>query len=109
MPFDAAKGRRYPLQEGGTPRRRSLRGAIFGGLRRLGLPPRHFCRRRGHSRPRPTILEDFGLAAGLLGMIGMRARARSAGGDVTVRCRPGEGVLIEVRVPISGPAVGHTE
>jgi signal transduction histidine kinase len=43
-------------------------------------------------------------------MIGMRrARARSAGGDVTVRSRPGEGVLIEVRVPISGPAVGHTE
>ena len=35
-----------------------------------------------------------------LGMIGMRARARSAGGDVTVRSRPGEGVLIEVRVPL---------
>jgi signal transduction histidine kinase len=37
---------------------------------------------------------------GPLGMIGMRARARSAGGDVTVRSRPGEGVVIEVRVPI---------
>ncbi len=35
-----------------------------------------------------------------LGLIGMRARARSAGGDVTVRSRPGEGVLIEVRVPL---------
>ncbi len=35
-----------------------------------------------------------------LGMTGMRARARSAGGDVTVHSRPGEGVLIEVRVPI---------
>jgi len=46
---------------------------------------------------------------GPLGMIGMRARARSAGGDVTVRSRPGKGVLIEVRVPLSGPAVGHTE
>ena len=34
-----------------------------------------------------------------LGLIGMRARARSAGGDVEVRSRPGEGVLIEVRVP----------
>jgi signal transduction histidine kinase len=34
-----------------------------------------------------------------LGMIGMRARARSASGDVTVQSRPGEGVLIEVRVP----------
>ncbi len=36
-----------------------------------------------------------------LGMIGMRARARSAGGDVTIRSRPQEGVLIEVRVPLS--------
>ncbi len=36
-----------------------------------------------------------------LGMIGMRARARSASGDVTVRSRPGEGVLIEVRVPLN--------
>jgi signal transduction histidine kinase len=35
-----------------------------------------------------------------LGLIGMRARARSAGGDVTVRSRPGEGVLIEVRIPL---------
>jgi signal transduction histidine kinase len=33
-----------------------------------------------------------------LGLIGMRARARNAGGDVTVRSRPGQGVLIEVRV-----------
>jgi signal transduction histidine kinase len=38
-----------------------------------------------------------------MGMVGMRARARSAGGDITVRSSPGEGVLIEVRVPISGP------
>jgi two-component system sensor histidine kinase UhpB len=35
-----------------------------------------------------------------LGVIGMRARARSAGGDVNVRSSPGEGVLIEVRVPL---------
>lgn len=35
-----------------------------------------------------------------LGLIGMRARARSAGGDVEVRSRPGQGVLIEVRVPV---------
>ena len=101
---------------------------------------------------RPTILDDFGLAAGLrwlcegfgqrtgidvasakhvrmqleqadghvtlrisddgrglspspdnprgLGLIGMRARARSAGGDMEIRSRPGEGVLIEVRVPV---------
>jgi signal transduction histidine kinase len=36
-----------------------------------------------------------------LGMSGMRARARSAGGDLTVLSRPGEGVLIEVRVPLN--------
>jgi signal transduction histidine kinase len=34
-----------------------------------------------------------------LGLIGMRARARSAGGDVSVHSRAGQGVLIEVRVP----------
>jgi two-component system sensor histidine kinase UhpB len=35
-----------------------------------------------------------------LGLIGMRARARSAGGDVDIRSRPGQGVLIEVLVPV---------
>jgi signal transduction histidine kinase len=35
-----------------------------------------------------------------LGMIGMRARARNAGGDVNVHSRPDHGVLIEVRVPL---------
>jgi signal transduction histidine kinase len=35
-----------------------------------------------------------------LGLIGMRARARSAGGDLEIRSRPGQGVLIEVRVPV---------
>jgi len=34
-----------------------------------------------------------------IGMIGMRARARSVGGDLTVRSQPGQGVAIEVRVP----------
>jgi signal transduction histidine kinase len=44
---------------------------------------------------------------GPLGMIGMRARARSAGGDVTVRSRSGEGVVIEVRVPIQHETHSH--
>jgi len=35
-----------------------------------------------------------------LGLTGIRARARSAGGEAQVRSRPGEGVAIEVRVPI---------
>jgi signal transduction histidine kinase len=44
-----------------------------------------------------------------LGMIAIRGRARRAGGDVTRPSRPGEGVLIAVRAPVSGPAVRHTE
>ena len=35
-----------------------------------------------------------------MGMIGMRARARSAGGDLAIRSRAGEGVLVEVCVPV---------
>jgi two-component system sensor histidine kinase UhpB len=35
-----------------------------------------------------------------LGLIGMRARARSAGGDLDIRSRAGQGVLIEVQVPL---------
>jgi signal transduction histidine kinase len=42
-----------------------------------------------------------------LGMIGMRARARSAGGDVTVMGDRG-GVLIEVRVPLGNPLGNET-
>ncbi|MGP8244412.1 MAG: sensor histidine kinase [Bryobacteraceae bacterium] len=38
--------------------------------------------------------------SGGMGLIGMRARARSAGGDVSIRSRAGQGVLIEVRVPL---------
>ncbi len=34
-----------------------------------------------------------------MGMIGMRARARSVGGDLTLRSKEGQGVEIEVRVP----------
>jgi signal transduction histidine kinase len=42
-----------------------------------------------------------------LGMIGMRARARSAGGDVDVSPAPGGGVLIEVRVPLRNETNSH--
>ena len=57
---------------------------------------------------RLTIADDGrGLPAGGagpsgMGMIGMRARARSVGGDLNVRSKPGQGVEIEVRVPASG-------
>jgi signal transduction histidine kinase len=43
-----------------------------------------------------------------LGLIGMRARARSAEGDVSIRSRPGEGVVIEVRVPIRHETHPHS-
>ena len=35
-----------------------------------------------------------------MGMIGMRARARGAGGELAVLSRPGAGVSVEVRVPV---------
>jgi two-component system sensor histidine kinase UhpB len=43
-----------------------------------------------------------------LGLIGMRARARSFGGDVTVHSRPGQGVLIEVQVPLRDETHSHS-
>jgi two-component system sensor histidine kinase UhpB len=43
-----------------------------------------------------------------MGMIGMRARARIAGGELTERSRPGQGVLIEVRLPIPDETDSHT-
>jgi len=43
-----------------------------------------------------------------LGMSGMRARARSAGGDVGIRSATGEGVRIEVRVPLNDEKDSHT-
>jgi len=42
-----------------------------------------------------------------MGMIGMRARARSAGGDVKIRSAPGGGVLIEVRAPFRNETNSH--
>ena len=63
---------------------------------------------RGMSLDRP--LAPAPPAAGrpaAMGMVGMRARARSAGGDLTVHSRPGEGVLIEVRVPITHETHSH--
>ncbi len=69
-----------------------------------------------------SIADDgVGLSAGALeerkgmGMIGMRARARSAGGELNVSSRSGQGVTVRARVPArrvshveedSGPARG---
>ncbi len=60
-----------------------------------------------------TIRDDGrGLAPGDLpkrgmGMSGMRARARSAGGDVHVQSTPGQGVVIEVRAPLRHETNSH--
>ena len=43
-----------------------------------------------------------------LGLIGMRARARNAGGDTTVSSPPGQGVLIEVRIPLHHETHSHS-
>jgi signal transduction histidine kinase len=43
-----------------------------------------------------------------MGMIGMRARARIAGGELTERSQPGQGVLIEVRLPIPDETHSHS-
>ncbi len=40
-----------------------------------------------------------------MGLTGMRARARSAGGEMTLRSQPGAGVAIEVQVPLATPRV----
>lgn len=54
------------------------------------------------------VVEDDGAglarggSSGGLGLIGMRARARSTGGELSVRSRPGAGVRIEVNVPLRG-------
>jgi signal transduction histidine kinase len=47
-------------------------------------------------------LPDAGAGPRGMGMIGMRARARSVGGDLSVRSKAGQGVEIEVRVPAGG-------
>jgi len=45
---------------------------------------------------------------GGMGMIGMRARARASGGDVSVRSTPGQGVVIEVLVPMRNGTNSNT-
>jgi signal transduction histidine kinase len=50
---------------------------------------------KGFERPR----------AGGMGLNGMRARARSSGGDLELKSQPGAGVTIEVRAPLEKPVV----
>jgi len=43
-----------------------------------------------------------------MGLSGMRARARSAGGEMTIQSQPGAGVTIDVSAPLETPAL-HSE
>jgi hypothetical protein len=122
MPFDTANVRSYHvrrchLHEGGTPWKRRLPDAILGWRRRLGLPPRHFCRRRGRSRPRPTILDDFGLEAGLRWLVEGFAARTGIQATLASRCsgrlpddtethlfRPAQEALTNVSAPRRGQA-----
>jgi signal transduction histidine kinase len=72
-------------------------------LERAGEDVRLTIRDDGRGLPDPAHPNSRGL-----GMIGMRARARSAGGDLIVRSRPQQGVLIEVRVPIRNETHSHS-
>jgi signal transduction histidine kinase len=60
---------------------------------------------RGLAHARAALDAPFGRG---LGLIGMRARAGAMGGALAVRSRPGEGVLIEVRVPLRDETHSHT-
>ena len=63
----------------------------------------------GHGLPQAPspVASPADRKPGPLGLIGMRARARSAGGDVTVRSRPDQGVLIDVQVPLPDETHSH--
>src|SRR5262249_30411201 len=65
--------------------------------------------RTGDDEVRLTI-EDDGKGmkdprSGGMGLSGMLARARSAGGELQFKARPAGGVAIEVQAPIGKPAV----
>jgi signal transduction histidine kinase len=47
---------------------------------------------------------EMGRSESGMGLTGMRARARSAGGELEFKSGPGRGVTIEVRAPIGKPA-----
>ena len=46
-----------------------------------------------------AVRPSNGASSSGLGMIGMRARARSAGGDLEIHSSPGKGLRVEARVP----------
>lgn len=46
--------------------------------------------------------DPAGVPSGGLGMVGMRARARSAGGELRVQTSPGAGLMVEALIPVAG-------
>jgi signal transduction histidine kinase len=61
-----------------------------------------------HDNGRGIIPPPPGNGHSGMGMIGMRARARSLGGDLGVNSRPGGGVEIRVSIPVEHEAHTHT-
>lgn len=49
-------------------------------------------------------LKETGGSPGGMGLSGMRARARSAGGELAIKSTPGGGVTIDVSAPLAKPA-----
>jgi two-component system sensor histidine kinase UhpB len=47
-------------------------------------------------------LDPAGVPSGGLGMVGMRARARSAGGELRIQTSPGAGLMVEALMPVAG-------
>jgi len=47
-------------------------------------------------------LDPAGVPSGGLGMVGMRARARSAGGELRIQTSPGAGLMVEALIPVAG-------
>lgn len=50
-------------------------------------------------------LDPAHVPAGGLGMVGMRARARSAGGELKIETAPGAGLAVEALIPVAARAV----
>jgi signal transduction histidine kinase len=55
------------------------------------------------------LITDEAVTERGMGMIGMRARARSVGGELAVLSRPGAGVSVEVRLPLRMEPYGEED
>jgi signal transduction histidine kinase len=54
-------------------------------------------------------VSDLSNTLGSLGLLGMKERAQSCGGDVRISSSPGSGTIVTVRVPVDIPRVERCE